>query len=143
MDVMSVLVSTVHHNKLEECPNVLIKKYLPSHKVMPLVDLAIIHGGQGSTQTAIASGTPLIGFPLHGEQRLNLKIIERHGAGICLPLKAIKKGRFRSAIDRILTDGKFKTNMKCLKLSQDRYNGAENTAKILQKYYNLGYNGIL
>lgn len=134
LDVKAVLVSTVHHNKLEEGPNILIKKYLPSHKVMPLVDLAVIHGGQGSTQTAIASGTPMIGFPLHGEQRLNLKIIERHGAGICLSLKAIKKPVFRSAIDKVLTDGRYKANMKHLQSLQERYNGAENTAKILKKH---------
>ena len=101
---------------------------------MPLVALAIIHGGQGSNQTAIASGTPLIGFTLHGEQRLNLKIIERHEAGICLPLKAIKKTIFRSAIHRVLTDDKYKTNMKRLRSLQERYNGAENTAKILKKH---------
>ncbi len=48
MDVRAVLVSTVHHSKLEESPNILIKKHLPSHKVMPLVDLAIIHNKGGA-----------------------------------------------------------------------------------------------
>lgn len=67
------------------------------------------------------------------EQRLNLKIIERHGAGICLPLKAMKKELFRSAINRVLTDDTFKTNMKRLQSFQEQYNGAENAAKILQE----------
>nr|WP_275402519.1 glycosyltransferase [Streptomyces sp. SID13031] len=47
---------------------------------MPQVDLAITTGGQGSVQTAMASGTPLLGIPLHIEQDLNVALVERLGA---------------------------------------------------------------
>lgn len=133
MDIKAVFCSTTHSTRFKKSPNILIKEHLPSHKVMPLVDLVIIHGGQGSVQTAIASGAPLIGFPLHGEQQFNLKMIERHGAGICLPLKTLKKGNLRAVIEKILDDNSFKTNMQRLKSFQDRYHGAENTAIALQE----------
>jgi hypothetical protein len=44
--------------------------------IMPLVDLAVIHGRQGSVQTAVASGKPVIGFPLQTKQRFNPELIQ-------------------------------------------------------------------
>jgi UDP:flavonoid glycosyltransferase YjiC (YdhE family) len=58
----------------------MVEGVLPSHLVMPQVDLAITTGGQGSTQTAMASGTPPLGIPLHIEQDLNIALLERQGA---------------------------------------------------------------
>jgi UDP:flavonoid glycosyltransferase YjiC (YdhE family) len=134
MDVKAVFCSTTHQGYLEESSDILIKSYLPSHKVMPLVDVAIIHGGQGSVQTAIASGVPIIGFPLQTEQDFNLKQIERHGAGVSLPLKSLKKRDvLQVAVANVLKDDSYKTNMQRLKLFQDRYDGAENVAKALQE----------
>lgn len=133
MDVRAIFCSTTHPKNFKKSPNILIKKYLPSHKVMPLVDVAIIHGGQGSVQSAIASGIPMVGFPLQPEQKFNLKQLERHGAGICLPLRILKKGNFRAVIEKILSDNSFKTNMQRLKSYQDRYDGVENVAKALQE----------
>jgi UDP:flavonoid glycosyltransferase YjiC (YdhE family) len=53
---------------------------LPSHLVMPRVDLAITTAGQGSVQTAMAAGTPLLAVPLQPEQTLNAVLVERLGA---------------------------------------------------------------
>ncbi|PIP12351.1 MAG: hypothetical protein COX49_06080 [bacterium (Candidatus Stahlbacteria) CG23_combo_of_CG06-09_8_20_14_all_40_9] len=133
MDVRAIFCSTTHPKNFEKSPNILIKKYLPAHKVMPLVDVAIIHGGQGSVQSAVASGVPVVGFPLQPEQKFNLKMIERHGAGICLPLRILKKGNFQAVIEKILTDNSFRTNMQRLKSFQDRYDGVENVTKALQE----------
>ena len=85
------------------------------------MDVAIIHGGQGSVQTAIASGIPVIGFPLHGEQQFNLQMVEQHGAGLCLPLRTLKKGSLREQVIKVLTDDSFKRNVQRLKSFQDRY----------------------
>ena len=122
-----------HPEIFEKSPNILIKEYLPSYKVMPLVDVAIIHGGQGSVQTAIASAVPIIGFPLQSEQNFNLKMIERHGAGIDLSLKSLKRGGLKEAVEKILADNSFKNNMQRLKSYQDRYDEVENVAKALQE----------
>lgn len=132
-DVKAVFVSTIHDTNFEKLSHIMVKRHLPSHRVMPLVDLAIIHGGQGSVQTAIASGVPVIGFPLQGEQLFNLKLIERHGAGRCLSLGAARKGNFGRIVKEILGDGSFRTNMQRLKSHQDRYDGAENAARVLHE----------
>ena len=106
---------------------------------MPLFDLAIIHGGQGSIQTAIASGIPIIGFPLQPEQNLNLQLIENHGAGFNLPLYLLKNGKLNNYISKILNDKNFSPKMKKLKAWQEKYNGPENAAKTLSKLMNSQY----
>ncbi len=41
--------------------DVLVAGVLPSQQIMPQVDLGVISGGQGSVQSALASGLPFIG----------------------------------------------------------------------------------
>lgn len=55
---------------------------LPSHLVMPRAAAAVVMGGQGSVQTALASGTPFVGLPYHGEQELNVAEAERLGTAL-------------------------------------------------------------
>lgn len=131
--VRAIFCFANHPKIFEKSTNIMIKEYLPSYQLMPLVDVAIIHGGQGSIQTAIASAVPIIGFPLQSEQNFNLKMIERHGAGIDLSLKSLKTGSLKAAMEKVLTDSSFKTNMQLLKSYQDRYDGVENVAKVLQE----------
>ncbi|HET6297428.1 MAG TPA: glycosyltransferase [Kribbella sp.] len=71
---------TIHDLADLATDQILIEQVLPSHLVMPQVDLAITTGGQGSVQTAMASGTPLLSIPLQPEQDLNAALVERLGA---------------------------------------------------------------
>jgi UDP:flavonoid glycosyltransferase YjiC (YdhE family) len=80
LDVRILVAGTIHELGDLATDRILIEGVLPSHLVMPQVDLAVTTGGQGSVQTAIASGTPLLGIPLHIEQDLNIALVERLGA---------------------------------------------------------------
>ncbi|TVR57807.1 MAG: hypothetical protein EA426_11465 [Spirochaetaceae bacterium] len=131
IDCRVIFCTTVHPKNFEPSENILLKDHIPSHKVMPLCDLAIIHGGQGSIQTAIASGIPVIGFPLQPEQNLNLQLIENHKAGFNLPFYTLKKKRLGAYVRKVLNDGIYSENMKRLRSWQERYNGPENAARIL------------
>ena len=42
-------------------PNVLVTDWLPAHKVNPMADISVIHGGLGTVLTACLSGTPIVG----------------------------------------------------------------------------------
>ena len=76
-----LVAGTVHDlYDLEEDGHVLVGGVLPSHRIMPRVDLLVSAGGQGSVQTALASGIPLIGIPLQPEQDANVALVERAGA---------------------------------------------------------------
>ena len=85
LDIRILVAGTIHDLEDLATDRIMIEGVLPSHLVMPRVDLAITTGGQGSTQTAMASGTPLLGIPLHIEQDLNIALLERQGAARHLP----------------------------------------------------------
>jgi UDP:flavonoid glycosyltransferase YjiC (YdhE family) len=102
--------------------NILFKKFVPSiEQVHKIVDLSIIHGGQGTVFTATYAGKPIISFPMQYEQHLNLEKIVGHGTGFMLSNKYFKQEKLLKAINEI-----FNNYDKFLKNSQ-------NLAKILPK----------
>ncbi|WP_428263813.1 glycosyltransferase [Haliangium sp.] len=133
LDARLLVVSTVHRLGIT-ADKLMVADHLPSHLVMPMVDLAVIHGGQGSVQTAVASGTPVVGFPLQTEQMFNLDLLEQHGAGINLPLQALRDpARLRAAARTVLEDPSYKANMDELKRLQEAYDGPAEVARILSE----------
>jgi UDP:flavonoid glycosyltransferase YjiC (YdhE family) len=75
-----LVAATVHALGDLASDRIMVGGVLPSHLVMPRVDLAVTTAGQGSIQTALAAATPVLGVPLHGEQDLNVVLAERLGA---------------------------------------------------------------
>lgn len=76
-----ILVAATVHNLADLADEqVMVEGVLPSHRIMPRVALAVTAGGQGSMQSAMASGLPLIGIPLQPEQDLNVVLLEKLGA---------------------------------------------------------------
>jgi UDP:flavonoid glycosyltransferase YjiC (YdhE family) len=80
-----LVAATVHDLSDLEDEHVLVGGVLPSHEIMPSVELAVTAGGQGSVQTALASGVPLIGIPLQPEQDANVAFAARQGAARLVP----------------------------------------------------------
>ncbi|MEJ2617730.1 MAG: glycosyltransferase, partial [Ignavibacteriaceae bacterium] len=136
MDVNAVFCSLVHNKTFPSSEKILVVDFLPSHLVMPLCDIAIIHGGQGSVQTAISAAIPIIGFPIQPEQNFNLKLVERHGAGICLSLRSLRKGLLRQSIEKVLNNNNYKKSIEQLKQWQSYRDGASEVAKIISDLIN-------
>lgn len=133
LDAKIIILTTVHEIKSIEHENILIVDHLPSHKVMPMVDLAIIHGGQGSIQTAISAGTPVIGIPLHVEQGLNVAILEKHQAGVLQLKHDIQPEDIKDKVLKILGNDKYKKNMLRLSEYQNKVDGAKEAVDIILK----------
>ncbi|NUT33133.1 MAG: hypothetical protein HOV79_08675 [Hamadaea sp.] len=86
LGVRILVAATVHDLADLADEQVHVAGVLPSHEIMPRVALAVTAAGHGSVQTALASGTPLIGVPLQPEQDANIALAERTGAARCVPL---------------------------------------------------------
>jgi UDP:flavonoid glycosyltransferase YjiC (YdhE family) len=84
LGVRILVAATVHDLAGLEDDQVAVEAVLPSRLVMPRVDLAVIAGGQGSVHTALEAGVPFVGIPLGPEQRLNVALAERAGAGVAV-----------------------------------------------------------
>jgi UDP:flavonoid glycosyltransferase YjiC (YdhE family) len=133
LDVRAVFTATVHDAAFIDAPNCLVKRFLPAHEVMPLCDLAIAHGGQGTVQTAIAGGTPLIGFPLQPEQNFNLRQVERHGAGVCMSLRSLAGGNLGPVIPAVLAERRYRESMARLKRWQGTRDGPTEVARAVKR----------
>ena len=114
LDARILVAATVHKLGDLEDEHVLVEQVLPSHEIMPRVDLAVIAGGQGSVQTAVASGLPFIGIPLQPEQDANVALVERQGAARLVPEYASGTGRLTREAREILTDPRYRESARRL-----------------------------
>jgi UDP:flavonoid glycosyltransferase YjiC (YdhE family) len=100
---------------------------LPSHLVMPRVDLAVTTAGQGSVQTAMASGTPLLAVPLQPEQTLNAVLVEKLGAARRLTPAATATAA--GLVRRMLDDDRYRRAAQRVKGWYDAVDGADLAAQ--------------
>lgn len=139
LDLQALIVTTNILGEIEEfrTDNVLLMDHVPAHLVNPLADIAITHGGAGTIQTAIHSGTPLVGIPMHQEQAGNISMVKRHGAGLMLWKQLLTKRNLERALKSLVNDTSFKENMHHLKKEQDQVDGAANAAREIIKFLNI------
>lgn len=84
--------------------NVHVTDLLPAHRLGGLMDAAVLHGGQGTVQTACATGIPFVGMGLQPEQVWNVEVCVRQGNALRVPPKRVRKPEFRAAVERVLSD---------------------------------------
>ena len=103
-NVIGIYTSLIEKNELPKVNNnILLKKFVTSiSELTKMVDLAIIHGGQGTIFTTIYAKKPIIGYPMHIEQHINLEKIVGHGCGLMLSRKFFSKRKLLKAINKIL-----------------------------------------
>lgn len=99
-----LVAATVHDLAGLEDDGVLVERVLPSDRIMPRAQIAVITGGQGSVQTAMAAGTPFVGLALQPEQRANLDIAEDQGLASTLPLAHATTPAMTRAVRALLDD---------------------------------------
>ena len=125
--VRVIVGATIHElGDLAAEGEVVVAGLLPSHRVMPLVDLAVIMGGQGSVQTAMCSGTPYLAFPLHPEQELNVALGVRHGMALALGPRRLSAEQVAAAVRRIVGEAGFKAAARRV---QQHYAGIDGAAR--------------
>jgi UDP:flavonoid glycosyltransferase YjiC (YdhE family) len=61
--------------------DVIIRKYIPQHEVLPWCDAVVAHGGSGTVLGALAHGVPLLVVPQGADQWSNAERIVAAGAG--------------------------------------------------------------
>jgi UDP:flavonoid glycosyltransferase YjiC (YdhE family) len=105
--------------------------FIPAQKVNALADAVICHGGQGTVQTAIASGTPLVGVAFQPEQQMNLDHIVSYGAAIRVPFDEWTAGNIGKAVSKILADKQYKANAERLKSQMASMDGKKRSAEAI------------
>jgi UDP:flavonoid glycosyltransferase YjiC (YdhE family) len=84
--------------------NVYITDWLPAHKVNPMADVSVIHGGIGTVMTAALSGKPVVGVSMMPEQQFNIDCLVRKGFAIRISKNSFTPAKICSAIDKLIND---------------------------------------
>jgi len=116
-------------------PNVVVTGFLPAHKVNPMADISVIHGGQNTVMQACLAGTPIVGVGMHPEQQANLDACVRKGFAIRLNKYKVTASMVIEAIDRLVHDKKAKEEVVKFQQQLEQWNGPKNAAKFLYETY--------
>lgn len=111
--------------------NVHVTDLLPAHRLGGLVDAAVLHGGQGTVQTACAGGIPFVGIGLQTEQRWNVAVCERRGNAIGLAPRQVRGRAFRVALHRVLTDVRIRSVARDVCVEYRDEDGAARSAEVI------------
>ena len=145
MDVQVVL-STGHHSLPKDAlplpSNFRHASFVPGLAMAERSDLLIHHGGYGSCQTGLFTGTPTLVIPTYSERESNARRIAAVGAGdFVLPTadtsgkkKHVRAAEVREKVNRILSDSSFKENAKRIREKIRRYGGASYAASLIEDF---------
>ncbi len=125
---VKALIKDMH---VEIPSNVIITGLLPAHKVNPLADISVIHGGQNTVMNACLSGTPIVGVGMHPEQQANLDACVRKGFAIRLNKKRVTPSAVLDAIDRLLDNAKAKEKVEKFQKELLKWDGPANASIFL------------
>lgn len=115
-----------------ESPHILLTDdFVPAHKVNAMADFAIIHGGQGTVQTAMFSGTPIVGVGMQWEQCANLDQFVHRGAGIRIARSQWHAATVERALREVITTPSFRMSASQIKAEFDATNGRQMTGELI------------
>jgi UDP:flavonoid glycosyltransferase YjiC (YdhE family) len=107
---------------------IVTKDFLPVDKIASMVNVVLMHGGQGTVQSALAAGVPIVGVAMQFEQHFNLANVERHGAGIQLSQESWTVDNIHAALKRVLGDPSFERAAQRVKAEMEVVDGSRNAA---------------
>ncbi|MDH6365246.1 UDP:flavonoid glycosyltransferase YjiC (YdhE family) [Enterococcus sp. PF1-24] len=114
--------------------NIYLVDWLPALAVSQQVDFSVIHGGEGTVQTACAAGKPFIGIGLQYEQEINVRFCETFGNAVSLAPNKVNDTSLTEAIEKI-SEATVKEKATELEVEMASLNGAKKAAKIIVATY--------
>jgi MGT family glycosyltransferase len=123
-------------------PNFHHEPYVPGLAMAKRSNLLIHHGGYGSCQTGLYTGTPALIIPTYSERESNARRIAAQGAGdYVLPTsditgkkKQVSSEEVRAKVFNILSDVSFTENAKRISERMKTYGGAFEAARLIEGY---------
>ena len=132
---VNVIAPVQHYLRDDDAlpPNVHVTGLLPAHRLGGLVDAAVLHGGQGTVQTACAAGIPFVGMGLQPEQVWNVDQCVRQGNALALTPKQAGTPALADAVRRLLADEGMRTAAERVRAAYAGEDGAAASARVIEK----------
>jgi UDP:flavonoid glycosyltransferase YjiC (YdhE family) len=123
-DIESAIGAVPHHVFLTE-------KFVPADVVASQVDVVISHGGQGTVQTALGSGTPIVGVGMQWEQQFNLDNAARQGAAVRIDKRKWNSYSIQEAVTEVLDHESYSQSAKRIQKEIVKTNSADTAARFI------------
>jgi MGT family glycosyltransferase len=144
-EAVQVVVSTGHHALPKEAlplpANFRHEPFVPGLAMAERSDLLIHHGGYGSCQTGLYTGTPAVIIPTFSERESNARRVAAVGAGdFILPTedasgkKQVRAGELRAVVRRVLSNPSFRQNARRIGEKMKAYGGATEAAQRIEDF---------
>jgi UDP:flavonoid glycosyltransferase YjiC (YdhE family) len=142
---MHVLITTGHHalpDELLPLPNNFnFEPYVPGLSLADRCDLMIHHGGYGSCQTGLYSGTPSVIIPTFSERESNARRIAALGAGdYILPetdpsgKRYVSAAKFKNMVKHVLNTSTFRERAEFYSKKLKSYGGVEYAVQLIETF---------
>lgn len=94
--------------------NIMISSWIPQRDILahPSIKLFITHGGLLGTTEAISEGIPVLGFPIFGDQKMNMAKSEARGYGLSVNYNDISEEILTKTLNELLSNPKYRNNAK-------------------------------
>jgi UDP:flavonoid glycosyltransferase YjiC (YdhE family) len=142
-DVWVVLTTGYHPlpQDLQCLPaNFLHEPYVPGLLMASRSDLLIHHGGYGSCQTGLATGTPAVIVPTYSERESNARRIAALGAGVVVTVdishgrKSVSPDELRATVRKVLAGPRFAANARRAGERLAALGGATRAADLIMRF---------
>ena len=133
--VIAPVKALVRNRRAPTPSNVVVTGFLPAHRVNPMADVSVIHGGQNTVMNACLSGTPIVGIGMHPEQEANLEACVRKGFAIRLNKWRMEASDVLDAIDTLLDDQQAKARIRKFQEQLSQWDGPANAAAFLRETF--------
>lgn len=139
-NVIAPIKDMVEKHQLNVPSNVIVTGFLPAHKVNPIADVCVIHGGIGTVLNACLSGTPFVGVGLKPEQEANIECCVRLGFAKRIKKKRLTAEAVLTAIDYLLESKKAKKNIEVFKSKLEKWDAPVLATQYLVKHFGENIN---
>ena len=109
----------------------LTESFVPADVIVPQVDVVIGHGGQGTVQTALAFGKPVVGVGMQWEQQFNLDNVARQGAGIRIDKRKWKNETIKEAVAKLIETESYHQSAERIQKEMEQTNGPDSAARFI------------
>ncbi|XP_046750933.1 UDP-glycosyltransferase UGT5-like [Diprion similis] len=94
--------------------NVRIGKWLPQNDILshPNLKVFVTHGGISSLMETVYHEVPIVGIPLFGDQKRNIKIAESKGYAEFVDFLTMTEDQVYNAVINVATNPKYRDNVK-------------------------------
>ncbi|WP_407320308.1 hypothetical protein UQW22_07600 [Isoptericola halotolerans] len=133
---VNVVAPVRHYLEPEDVlpPTVHVTDLLPAHRLGGLVDAAVLHGGQGTVQTACATGVPFVGMGLQPEQTWHVRRCAERGNAVAVSPRRVGTQDFRTAVHRVLHDPVVRAAAAEVREAYAGADGGAATARVIERH---------